>query len=82
MRETIAAILTAIIGLAVIAVLVSKQSNTPAVFASAGLSLGSLISSAVSPVTGSYGSANTSGMSATSMLGNLLGQTGGNFLSA
>ena len=80
MRETIAAIMVAVIGLAVVAVLVSKNANTPAVFASAGLSLGSLIQSAVSPVTGNYGSANTSGTSATTMLGNLLGGTSGNFL--
>lgn len=73
MRETIAAILTSIIGLAVVAVLVSKQSNTSQVFASAGLSLGSLIGSAVSPVTGS-------GNGATSALGNLLGNSTGNLV--
>lgn len=45
-------IATAIVGLAIIAVIVSKNAQTPAVIGAAGNALGSDISAAVSPVTG------------------------------
>lgn len=52
MKETIAAIVTAIIGLAVVAVIVSRNSNTSGVLQSAGSALGFVIGAATSPVTG------------------------------
>lgn len=49
------AIITGIIGIAIIAVIVSRNSQTPSVLQSAGQALASVISAAVSPVTGSGG---------------------------
>jgi hypothetical protein len=46
-------IATAIVGLAIFAVLVSKNAQTPQVITSAGNALGSDITAAVSPVSGS-----------------------------
>lgn len=48
---TVAAIVTAIIGLAIVAVLVGKNSQTSGVIGSAGTALSNLITAAVSPVT-------------------------------
>lgn len=50
--EQIVAILTAIIGVAIIAVIVSKQSNTSNVIASASNAFATALSTAVSPITG------------------------------
>jgi len=56
-------VLGAIIGLAIVAVLVSKNAQTPNVIGSAGTALSSVIGAAVQPVTGgsSSGLGNTSG---------------------
>jgi hypothetical protein len=51
----IAAIFTAIIGLAMLAVLLSRNSNTPAVIGAAFGGLATSIGAAVSPITGSTG---------------------------
>lgn len=48
-------ILTAIIGVAIIAVLVSKQSDTSNVLSSAGKAFSSILGTAVSPVSGGGG---------------------------
>lgn len=48
-------IATAIVGLAIFAVLVSKNAQTPQVIQSAGNALGSDITAAVSPVSGGMG---------------------------
>ena len=69
MKETIAAIVTAIIGLAVVAVIVSRNANTSGVIQSAGSALGFVIGAATSPVTSS----------GSPMSGNLLGAGSGNF---
>lgn len=47
------AIIGGIIGLAVVAVIVSKQANTSGVLTSAGSALSSIINAAVGPVSGS-----------------------------
>lgn len=65
------AIATAIVGLAIVAVLVSKQAQTPAVLGAAGQSLGYVIAQAVSPVTSGAG---------TSTVGNLLTNSLGNWV--
>jgi len=52
---SVVTVLTAIVGLAVIAVLVSKQANTSGVIQAGGQSFSQAISAAVSPVTGSNG---------------------------
>ena len=49
------AILTAIIGVAIIAVLVSKQAQTASVLTAGGTAFGSILKAAVSPVTSSSG---------------------------
>jgi PRD1 phage membrane DNA delivery len=49
----ILAIISAVVGLAVIAVIVSKNANTPTVISSAGSALSNVIGAAVAPVTGS-----------------------------
>jgi hypothetical protein len=50
--SSIVTVVTAIIGLAILAVLVSKQANTGGVIRSAGSALAQDIAAAVSPVTG------------------------------
>ena len=82
MRETIAAVLTAVIGLAVIAVILSQKSNTTGVLQSGGSAIATLIQAATGPVTGNYGSANTTGASAVPMIGNLQGASTGNYTAA
>lgn len=61
----IAALVTAVIGLAIVAVLVSKNAQTPQVLQAASSGLGSIIAQAVSPVTGqnvqAAGTSNTYG---------------------
>ena len=49
------AVITAIIGVAIIAVLVSRQANTSGVITSAGSALAQDLEAAVSPVTGGGG---------------------------
>ena len=56
---SIAALFTAAIGLAIVAVLVSKNANTAGVLQATGTGFGSIISAAVSPVTG--GGSNSAG---------------------
>lgn len=51
-KGTIAGVLSAIVGLAVIAVIVSKNSDTPNVFGSIGSSFGSSLRCAMSPIIG------------------------------
>lgn len=46
---------TAIVGIAILAVLVSKNSQTPAVIGSAGSALATAIQAATGPVTGGVG---------------------------
>jgi len=48
----IVAILTAIIGVAIVAVLVSKQSNTANVLGAGGKAFSSILGTAISPVSG------------------------------
>ena len=53
--DTITGIVTAIIGLAIISVILSKNANTSAVITSAGSALSGDISAATAPITGSGG---------------------------
>jgi hypothetical protein len=55
------AIVGGVISLAIISVLVSRQAQTPQVLESAGGALGTVISAAVSPVTGHGGSSAPTG---------------------
>lgn len=50
--ENIVAVLTAIVGVAILAVLVSRNSNTAGVLNAAGSAFSGALSTAVSPVTG------------------------------
>jgi len=54
--ESIVTILTAVIGVAILSVLVSRNSNTAGVLEAAGDSFGSVLGVAVSPITGGGGS--------------------------
>ena len=60
--DQIVAILTAIVGVAIIAVILSKNSNTANVISSAASAFSQAIGTAVSPVTGNagYGGLSTS----------------------
>lgn len=51
-EDTALAVVTGLIGLATVAVIVSKNAQTPSVLAAGGSSLSSVIAAAVSPVTG------------------------------
>lgn len=53
--DQVVAILTAIIGVAIVAVIVSKRSDTTNVVSSAFSAFSGLVSTAVSPITGSVG---------------------------
>lgn len=57
-EELVSSIVVAVIGLAIVAVLVSKRANTASVIQATGTSLGGLIGAAVSPISssGSFGS--------------------------
>lgn len=49
----VVSVIAGVIGLALVAVVVSKSANTSSVISSGGSALSSIISAAVSPVTGS-----------------------------
>lgn len=51
----VVSILTAIVGIAIIAVLVSKQSETSAVLTAGGNAFGGILKAAVSPITSGGG---------------------------
>lgn len=55
--HALGAVLAAVIGLAIIAVIVSKQAQTPQVLTAGGTALSSVVQAAVSPVTASSSSA-------------------------
>lgn len=57
----ILAIVSAVVGLAIVAVIVSKNAQTPTVISSAGSALANVIGAAVSPVTGSSSTSNLFG---------------------
>ncbi len=64
MDKTVSAIVTiatAIIGVAILAVLVSRRSNTEGVIKSAGNAFSGSILAAVSPIIGGYGGGGSSG---------------------
>jgi PRD1 phage membrane DNA delivery len=63
------AVIGSFVGLAVVAVVVSKQAQAPAVIQAGGTALSGIIAAAVSPVAGNSGS--TFGNAATSALGSL-----------
>ena len=52
LTEAVVTIATAIVGVAILSVLVSKKSNTAAVIQAAGSAFGNALGVAVSPVTG------------------------------
>ena len=78
MFEPIVTIAAGIIGIALVAVLVSQKSNTSGVFAAAGGAFSNAISAAVSPVTGNSAAPNVNAGSSnnglTSFAGGGLGQ--------
>lgn len=63
--EPVTTILAGIIGVAIIAVLVSQKSNTSGVFAAAGGAFSNALSAAVSPVTGNSAAPNVNAGSST-----------------
>jgi hypothetical protein len=70
----IASSLAAIIGLAIVAVVVSQNAQTPNVITASGSALSSVIQAAVSPVTGGSGGllGNSTGLYSSNPLGSLL----------
>lgn len=68
---SITAIAVAIIGVAIVAVIVSSNAQTPQVLQAAGTAFGGILQVAVSPVTNS---------GSTGTLGNLLTNSSGNYL--
>lgn len=59
--QSIVAIITAILGVAIVAVLVSQRAQTGSVISAASSGLANDISAAVAPVTGAQASINTGG---------------------
>lgn len=76
--EPIVTIIAGVIGVAIIAVLVSQKSNTANVFAAAGGAFSNILSTAVSPVTGSAAKPN---VNAGANSNSFTGLSGGNLLS-
>lgn len=77
MFEPIVTIVAGIIGVALVAVLVSQKANTSGVFAAAGGAFSNAISAAVSPVTGNSAAPNVNAGSSNNGLasfGSNLGQ--------
>ena len=70
----IVTVISGIIGLAIIAVIMSKNAQTPSVISTSGSALAQVIGAAVSPVTGS--SSNTFGSSSTSATGGMFSLPG------
>lgn len=60
--ETIATIAVAIVGVAILAVIVSRNSNTAGVLTAAGSAFGTALSAATAPVTGSSPNGGSVGM--------------------
>jgi hypothetical protein len=75
--DQITAILTAIIGVAILAVILSKNSNTVGVIASASQGFSAALGTAVSPITGGNSFGPTAGFAGSGINGygipNLLG---------
>jgi membrane DNA delivery protein len=70
--EGLVTIATAIVGVAILAVLVSKNSQTPAVLGAAGSAFSNALSAATGPVTGSVAApVNNIGGSSSLGLGNV-----------
>jgi hypothetical protein len=67
--EPVVTILAGVIGVAIIAVLVSQKSNTAGVFAAAGGAFSNVLSTAVSPVTGAAATPNVNAGSSGGSLG-------------
>ncbi len=76
--EPIVTIIAGVIGVAIIAVLVSNRAQTANVFAAAGGAFSNVLSTAVSPVTGRAGTPN---VNAGSNVNSFSGLSGGNVLS-
>lgn len=68
-EDLISSIFVAVIGLAIVAVIVSQRANSAGVISASGSSLAGVIAAAVSPVTGG-------GSSAPTAIPNLLGNGG------
>ena len=60
--DSIITVLTAIIGVAIIAVLVSKQANTSSVISSAGSAFSQVLGAAVNPVSNASGLSSLGGI--------------------
>lgn len=78
---TISAIIAGVIGLAIVAILVSQRSQTASVIGSSGSALANVISAAVSPVSGASAAINT-GASSDPLSGLLRGSGGLDLTSA
>lgn len=76
--EPIVTIIAGVIGVAIIAVLVSQRAQTANVFAAAGGAFSNILSTAVSPVTGNAATPNVNAGGNNNGLGGL---SGGNLLS-
>lgn len=67
----IVAILTGVVGITILAVIVSNQSNTANVLTAGGNALSSVLKAAVSPVSGGSSLGNLSGSLGNGLLGGL-----------
>jgi hypothetical protein len=76
--EPVVTIIAGVIGVAIIAVLVSNRAQTANVFAAAGGAFSNVLSTAVSPVTGNAATPNVNAGGNSNLLSGL---TGGNLLS-
>lgn len=79
--EPVVTIISGIIGVAIIAVLVSQKSNTAGVFAAAGGAFSNALSAAVSPVTGNSAAPNVNAGASSNGLAGFAGGGLGNGLS-
>jgi len=75
--DGIITVLTAIVGIAVLAVLFSKQANTAGVITAASQGFGGILATAVSPIMGGGGYAPLVSNNASGGLNSMIGSSGG-----
>lgn len=67
------ALISGVIGLAIVAVVLSRRANTPSVLSAAGGALSSVIGAAVSPISGAGSGSSFGNAGASSPLGQISG---------
>ena len=76
LTEAALTVMTAIVGVAILSVLVSRKSQTPAVFSAAGSAFANMLSAATGPVTGAVTAPNVGSMTGYGLGSPMMGNYG------